>query len=173
MTSDWLKEKATAVIQYLQQLLEKEKANRAILIRDDYKQCAENTLALLQVPPVDFFHHRPGATASARWMGKVLYCQKMFMWSNQMQYESDFVDKLRRINQFIALFYVPAWLKCSIGVDAPINDLEFLQNMIEYRSDDHVVADSAFKKLSSHKWYLNEETVAFSFLVTIAACRVT
>ena len=60
-------------------------------------------------------------------------------------------------------FYVPAWLKYSIGVDAPINDLEFLQNMIEYRSDDHVVADSAFKKLSSHKWYLNEETVAFSF----------
>jgi len=163
LSSDWLKNRAITVIQELQELISKERRTKEVLIRNDYKQCAENTLALLGVPSSNFFHHTPGATTSARWMGQVLYCQKMFMWSDQLHYERDFVENLQRINLFIALFYVPAWLKSSIGIDAPVNDLEFLQNMLIYRKEDVVVADAAYQKLSNHRWYLNEDTVAFSF----------
>ena len=85
------------------------------------------------------------------------------MWADQLSYDSDFLAKLHRINLFIALFYVPAWLKCSIGLDAPMNDLTFLQDMISYKEEDPAVADAAFNKLSSHQWYLTEEIVAFSF----------
>ena len=85
------------------------------------------------------------------------------MWADQLSYESDFLAKLHRINLFIALFYVPAWLKCSIGLDAPMNDLTFLQDMISYKEEDPAVADAAFNKLSSHQWYLTKEIVAFSF----------
>ena len=45
------------------------------------------------------------------------------MWSDQRSYDCEFVEKLHEINLFIALFYVPAWLKWNIGMDAPINDL--------------------------------------------------
>ena len=90
----------------------------------DYRQCAENTLALLGSAP-DFFYHKPGATFNARWMGKVFYCQKMLMWSDQLSYDGEFVKKLQRINLFIACFYVPAWLKCNISMGAPINNLKF------------------------------------------------
>jgi len=39
-------------------------------------------------------------------------------------------------------------LKLQI-VDAPVNDLEFLKNMIRYKEADAEVAEAAFKKLLS------------------------
>ena len=63
-------------------------------------------------------------------MSQVLYRQKMFLWADQLSYDSEFLAKLQLINVLIAFFYVPAWLKSSIGVDAPINDLTFLQDML-------------------------------------------
>ena len=73
------------------------------------------------------------------------------MWSNQKSHdqESDFLSNLRRINQFLALFYVPAGLKSSVGVDAPANDLEFLQNKIKCKTEDATIANAAFKKFST------------------------
>ena len=97
-------------------------------------------------------------------MGQVLYCQKMFLWADQLSYDSEFLEKFQRITVFIAFFYVPAWFKSSIGLDAPINDLTFLLEMLRYKKEDPAVADAAFMKLSAHQWYLTEEIVAFSFL---------
>ena len=79
MSSEWLKEKLKLVICELQQIIEKEKTTKKAFVRGDYRQCTENTLALLGSAPSNFFYHKPGATSSARWMGKVLYCQKMLM----------------------------------------------------------------------------------------------
>ena len=95
--------------------------------------------------------------------GQNVILPKMFMWSDQMSYDREFVKKLHRINFFIALFYVPAWLKCNIGMDAPTNDLTFLHDMLRYKNKNPTVADTAFNKLSWHHWYRMQETVAFSF----------
>ena len=73
----------------------------------------------------------------------------MFLWADQLSYDSEFLEKLQRINELIAFFYVPAWLKSSIGLDAPINDLTFLQEMLRYKKS--AVADAAFMKLSAHQ----------------------
>ena len=80
-----------------------------------------------------------------------------------MFYDCDFIEKLHQIKLFIALFFVPTWLKCNIGMDAPINDLTFLHDMLWYKIEDPTVADIFFNKLLSHQWYLTQETVAFSF----------
>ena len=87
MSSDWLKEKSKLVICELQHIIKKKKTTKKAFVRGDYRQCVENTLALLGFASSNFFYHKPGATSSARWMGKVLYCQKMFMWSDQMSYD--------------------------------------------------------------------------------------
>ena len=89
-------------------------------------------------------------TTSARWMGQELYCQKMFVWADQLSYDSKFLTKLQRINMLIAFFHVPAWLKCNIGLDAPKNDLTFLQDMLRYKKEDPAVADAAFMKLLAY-----------------------
>ena len=86
----------------------------------------------------------------------------MLMWSDQLYYDGEFVKKLQRINLFIALFFVPAWLKGNIDMDAPSNNLNFLHDILMY-NEDPTIADSAFNKLPLHQWYLTQETVAFSF----------
>ena len=141
----------------------RKKTTKEAFVTGDYRQCAENTLALLGSAHFDFFCHKPGAISNTRWMGKVLYCQIMLMWSDELSYDGEFVKKLQGINLFIALFYVPAWLKCNISADAPINDLNFLHDMLTYKNEDPTVDDSTFNKLSLHQWYLMQETVTFSF----------
>ena len=106
MSSELLREKSKLVICELQQIIEKEKTTKKAFVRGDYRQCAENTVALLGSAPSDFIYHKPGVISNARWMGKVLYCQKMLMWSDQLSYDGEFVKKLQRINLFITLFYV-------------------------------------------------------------------
>ena len=68
-----------------------------------------------------------------------------------MSYDDILIVKLRRINLFLALFYVPAWLSSSIGSYAAINDFLFLENMSQYEKFDSAVAQAASKKLAKHK----------------------
>ena len=93
MSSEWLREKSKLVICELQQIIE-------AFVREDYRQCAENTLALLGSAPSDFFYHKPGAISNTRWMGKVLCYQKMLMWSDQLSYDGEFVKKAST-NKFV------------------------------------------------------------------------
>ena len=55
MPSEWLQEKSKLVICELQQIIEKEKTTKKAVVRKDYRQCAENTLALLGSAPSNFF----------------------------------------------------------------------------------------------------------------------
>ena len=55
MSSEWLKEKSKLVICELQQIIEKEKTTKKGFVRGDYRQCPENTLALLGSSPFNFF----------------------------------------------------------------------------------------------------------------------
>jgi hypothetical protein len=85
--------------------------------RDDYRECAENTLIILgETPPRGIHFLKPGAIHQARWMAYNLYATKMMMFSKQMKYNTDMVDKLKRLNRFLALFYSAAWMKASTGL---------------------------------------------------------
>ena len=85
----------------------------------------------------------------------------MYMWSQQLSYDDILSAKLRRINLFLALFYVPLRLSSSIGLNTAINDFLFLENMSQYEKFDSAVAQAAFKKLATHRWYLEEETAVY------------
>ena len=78
-----------------------------------------------------------------------------------MSYDDILIAKLRRINLFLALFYVPAWLSSSIGSNVAINDFLFLKNMSQYEKFDSALAQVLSKKLAKHRWYLEEETVVY------------
>ena len=58
-------------------------------------------------------------------MGVILYCQKMYLWPEQMAYTPERVNLIARINVFLAVFYVPLRLKSSNGCEAAINDMVF------------------------------------------------
>jgi len=63
---------------------------------------------------------------------------------------------------FLALFYSAAWMKADRGADAPINDLQFIHDMIDFRAVDQEVADAVLGKLNNHRWYLKQEVVPFA-----------
>ena len=96
-----------------------------MIARGDYKQSAENTLALLGEK--EYYHpHRPVATHRARWKEQLLHIQKMFMLSDQSPFTTEILLKLTRMTQFLVLFYTTSWLNKSLGADAPYNDLKFI-----------------------------------------------
>ena len=133
--------------------------------RADYRQCAKNALAMFEKNlsnEGEVIHYKPGATHSARWMGTVLYCQKMFMWADQMGYDEDIVCKLERMDRFLNVFFVPAWLECSKGSDAAVNDLQFIHQMHDFKTLDPTVAAAALQKIQKHSWYFEEETAVYA-----------
>ena len=74
----------------------------------------------------------------------------------------DLVEKLKQINEFPTLFYVPAWMKSSVGTDVAFENLTFLQDLITYKNFARTIAERAFKKLANLKCFLSEETVVFA-----------
>ena len=143
LSCEWMRSQIDLVVLELQQLLIKHTKDKEILIRNDYRECAENSFAILGSSTRDFKYRRPGAMSSSRCMGKVIDCQKMFMLANQQEYEEEYVAPLCRINVFLCLFYVPAWLKCSVSADALIIGLSFMKYMPKYCQIDHEIAESA------------------------------
>ena len=104
----------------------------------------------------------PGATHHAGWMPSILYPAKMFAFSEQAGYDTSMVEKLEALCMFNSLLYVDKWLKASVGVDAPYNDLQLWHDLHEYRLYDEKVADAAIKALERNFWYLTEECAVFS-----------
>ena len=162
ITNDWLVGRKTAVVKSIQEELMRSSTQKHPPLRADYKESAENALAILGDTPTNYHHRKPGATHSARWMGQLIYSQKMFMWSEQLGYNKKLITLVERVNQFTALFYTANWLQASSGVDAPINDLKLFHDMIDYKAFDKQVAEAALKKLTNHRWYLTEELVVFA-----------
>lgn len=120
-------------------------------------------LMLLGTTPVRGAHWlKPGATHHARWMPSILYPAKMFAFNTRAGYDRDMVEKLEALCMFNALFYVEKWLRSSVGVDAPFNDLQLWHSLNDYRRYDLAVADAAITALERHLWYLTEECVVFS-----------
>ena len=160
-TGTWLLDMKEQCIKDLNTVLLNEDSE--IFPRDDYQECAENTLIILgQTPPRGIHFLKPGAIHQARWMACNIYAGKMFMFSNQMKYEEDMKIKLYRMNRFLALFHTPAWMKASIGADAPANDLQLIHDMLDFRALDKEVADVVLSKFVNHKCYLTEEVVPFA-----------
>ena len=66
------------------------------------------------------------------------------------------------MNTFLTLIHTPAWLKASISADAPVNDLEYIQDLMDIREVDQEVADVALDKLTNSRWYLTQDVVPYS-----------
>jgi hypothetical protein len=64
---------------------------------------------------------------------------------------------------FIVSIYVKSWFRAHIAIEAPYQDLIFVQKLQEYENIDQKVALITLKKMCGHLWYLSPETAALSF----------
>ncbi|KAJ6642887.1 hypothetical protein Bhyg_07843 [Pseudolycoriella hygida] len=130
-------------VQCLQQILSD---NSTYIPRDDYRELIDLTLIILGVENKSYKVRTPGALHHARWMCKVIYAFKMYLFRKQLQLDYQLQQSLEEFCIFCSLLYVRYWLLCPSLRDAAINDLEFFKNLKLFEDINEKVADCAYKK---------------------------
>ena len=104
----------------------------------------------------------PGPMHHTRWMSKVIYSLKVWMFSCQFKLTKKESCALERVNVFIVKFYLKAWTTATNAASAPASDLVLLQKLAAFKEHDSEVSATAIGKLSSHLWYLSEDLIGLS-----------
>lgn len=139
--------------------------------RDDYKEVMELCLVILGHPPEKFSFKTPGPTHHARWMSKIIYSLKIYLFRDQFELNS--VSSLFELSSedfsnfeamvlFASLIFIKAWIQCPLTSDAPVNDIIFFKNLQKYAVVSEIVSNIAITKFEKHLWYLGPELVILS-----------
>ena len=64
------------------------------------------------------------------------------MYGHQLELDGDLRAKLQRMVTFVALLYTPAWLACPVAADAPFNDIQLHQDLLQFKAVDGEVAEA-------------------------------
>jgi hypothetical protein len=132
--------------------------------RDDYRELLELTIVLLGgTGTTEIKFKKPGAYHRARWMAKVIYSVKIFMFKKQFKLSKKEESNLRDICCFAVSIYIKHWFSATCAASAPRNDLNLLKSLQNYKNTNEKIANAALGKIKNHLWYLSEEMVALAF----------
>jgi hypothetical protein len=134
--------------------------------RDDYRELLTLSLLFLGVQTAE---HKPikirapGAVHRARWMAKIIYSLKIYLFRSQFNLKKKELTALRELNVFVIKIYLKFWFTAQSSVMAPKNDLELIKLLKDFEEENETVSKIALKSFSNHLWYLDERLVALSF----------
>jgi len=98
--------------------------------RDDYKELMKLCLLILGESQTDqsvYQFRQAGAYDMARWMAKVIYSLKIYLFRDQFHLTSTEQRHLTEFCLFASRVYVNSWITCPVTCDAPISDLQLLK----------------------------------------------
>jgi hypothetical protein len=131
--------------------------------RDDYREFLELGVVFLGgVPLRGISFMAPGAMHHARWMSKVLYSLKVWMFRGQFHITAREEKGLRDFVVFAGRVYLKAWITAPSAIAAPLNDLQLMNSLLQYASIHRDISAATSKKLSHHLWYLSEELIGLA-----------
>ena len=104
----------------------------------------------------------PGAMHHARWMSKVIYSLKIWMFRGQFKLTQREERGLRHVCIFTTRIYMKAWMQAPLPTKAPLHDLNLLKELSSYQEIDKSSADAAFQKMKKHTWYLKSDLVCLA-----------
>ncbi len=131
--------------------------------RDDYRELLQLSLLFLGAncsPDVNVL--APGAFHRARWMAKLIYSLKVFLFRGQFKTTARELSSLGHFNNFVLKVYLYSWFTCQCATSAPQHDLQLLQRLESYKETNEAVAKAAIKSFSGHLWYLSEILVGLA-----------
>lgn len=131
--------------------------------RDDYRELLNLAILFLGDTEVSTTIHAPGAYHRARWMAKLIYCFKIYLFRSQFKLTAKELSGLKQFNLFITSVYLQAWYSCPSAASAPRQDLDMLHKLVEYKQINERVANAALNTFGRHLWYINEITVGLAF----------
>ena len=94
---------------------------------------------------------------------RAIYSLKLYLFRNQFQLIASELQGITAKALFIALIYVKYWIEAPLTLQAPSNDLQFMQDLETYTIIDAKVGEAAIRKMSQHLWYLSELCIALAF----------
>lgn len=132
--------------------------------RHDYRELLELTIIFVGgSPQADIKFKKPGAYHRARWMSKVIYSMKIWMFKQQFKLTISEERGLRDICCFAVEIYVKFWFMAPSPNLAPRLDLQLLKSLVKYKENHEIIASTALKKFSNQLWYLSEKLIALAF----------
>lgn len=136
------------------------KDNSRYLPREDYKELLTlNLIFLGGIPPLGVRFRVPGAYHHARWMSKIIYIMKIYLFRHQFKLTKHEDRSIAEFAIFASLVYIKAWIQCPIPADAPLNDLDFIKLLIDYKDVSPSISQTALKTIGRHLWYLSAELI--------------
>ena len=130
--------------------------------RDDYRELLEITIIFLGgVPPRGIRFTKPGSVHRARFMARLIYSMKIFLFRNSgFPITDDECKGIKDLCLFGVKFYIRSWFTSRLGISAPKNDLLLAKDLLACGDRTSL---AALNKLKKHLWYLSDELVGFSF----------
>ncbi len=124
-------------------------------------------LALLflgeSLPIAEVHIHTPGAFHRARWMAKIIYSLKIFLFRSQFHLSVRELSGLRDFSVFVLKIYLESWYTAACAATAPQNDLNLLRKLQKYKTTNETIATAAIQSFSRHLWYLSETLIGLAF----------
>lgn len=111
--------------------------------RDDYLELIELALIMLGEPVGKIHWQSPGPVHRARWMAKLIYAFKIYLFREQTAFTAIEISQLERFVLFGALLYVKVWIKAPCATEAPMSDLTFWTDLQRYEEIDKNISEIA------------------------------
>ena len=134
-------------------------------LRDDYQELVELTLLVLGQTPQEIHWRASGAIRHARWIAKLLYAIKIYLFRGQTDVFKLTKKKETAIEHFVhfgAMLYTMPWKKATMAAEAPGGDLQMWKDLEKYQVFDQQISVAGRKVLEQHSWYLSDELVGLA-----------
>src|ERR1700761_1489848 len=89
-------------------------------------------------------------------MSKIIYIMKIRHQFKLTKHED---RSIADFSIFASLIYIKARISCPIPGDAPLNDLDFIKLLIDYKDVSPSISQIALKTIGRHLWYLSAELI--------------
>ena len=96
-------------------------------------------------PPRGIHFLAPGAMHHARWMSKLIYSLKIWIFHEQVKLTDREKNRLLQMCIFAVKIYPKAWIEALLAAAAPSNDLKLFQSIQEYASFSNFKRPKAFQ----------------------------
>lgn len=156
----YLKELRNDVMAYIEAVLTTK--DKKFVPRGDYLEMMELCLLVLGKSMPKYTFKLPHNCSNARWMGKIIYGFKIFLFRDQVNLSETELINLEEFCVFACLIYTKSWIQCCVPSNAPFNDLNLMKSLGRYERINAQIANCAIEKFRGHLWYLGSELVVLS-----------
>ncbi|GBN77423.1 hypothetical protein AVEN_254189-1 [Araneus ventricosus] len=118
-------------------------------------------MIVLGKAPARIHWRPPGAIHHARWIAKLIYGIKIYLFRNQkdvfkLTKKEDYEE---RFVKFGALLYTKAWNEAPLSTEALANDLQLWKDLKKIRVRNFEISKTSRDVFERHLWYLSDELV--------------